>query len=123
MNSVVRSVNTINRYGGGDASLQGGYTGYVHERVEGYDEYNSAMQVHEGWSRDSLEAARMQLVVRSKILEKTFGLPGPVYEQGEDGLQIKSFDLEFRGKNIARSVHGQIAEYGSDGTLKLDKAV
>ena len=117
------AVGTINRLGEGDIALDGAYDGRTFEPVEGYDEYNKWLEQHVASSKDALEASRMKLVVESEMLAKTFGIDEPIFEVKDGQVQIRSFDMTYKGETIAHSAGGAMVEYGENGTLKMDKKV
>ncbi len=114
---------TINRNGGGDPTVDGEYTGKIFEPIDGYDEFNKVMQQHVSSSQDNLEASRMLLFVDAEMLSLTFGTDAPIYEVDDGQVQIRSFDISYNGETIAHSAGGAMAEYGENGTLKMDKSV
>lgn len=112
----------INNYGGGDPSVGGAYQPKEWKRHEGYDEYNNFFEKREVMMEDSLQAARMRLAAEAQVLAKSFGIDEPIYEVSDGKLQIREFDIEYRGQKLLRSLGGgATAEYGANGALTVDK--
>lgn len=121
LSKLTEFANTINRSGGGDPTVGGGYSGLTFEPVEGYDDFNKVMQQSVESRKDNLEASRMLLFVESEMLRETFGIEEPIYEIKDGQVHIKSFEIIYQGEEIARSLSGVVSEYNGSGTLKLDK--
>ena len=108
----------INSYGGGDATVGGSYE-WLDDATKGDDPVHAWMDAR---NQDRLEGSRMDLFVNTEYLKATFGIEGSILEERDGKLQIRSFDIEYGGKTIARSVgDGTIAPYRADGTLELDR--
>lgn len=123
LSALQRFADTVNTYGNGNPTVGGEYTGTTFEPVDGFDEFNEFVQMHEARTRDNLEASRMRLVVDTEILSATFGIDEPIFEVQDGQVQIRSFDLTYQGETIAHSAGGTMTEYGENGTLQMDKKV
>lgn len=125
LSALSGAADIINRYGTGDPSLEGEYTGYVYEAPveDGYEEFKQMMQRREAVNRDWLEASRLKLVTVADELAKTFGIEEPIYEVVDGEVKIRSFDISYQGEKIAHSAGGSSVRYDENGVLKMDKTV
>lgn len=99
-------------------------------REEGYDEFYDTFerlkQNHEDnipVEKDRLEAGRMNFAIAANALAKTFGIEEPLYEIVDGEVKIRSFDISYRGEQIAHSAGGVPVRYDESGALKMDKTV
>ncbi len=72
-------------------------------------------------AKDHLAMSRMNLIIESEIMSKSFSIDEPLFEVKDGQVKICSFDLNYGGEPIMRSIgDGRTAEYRADGTLKVD---
>lgn len=118
MSNLNSFADAINRMGGGDISLEGKFNSpFTAEQRAAVPEF----ELHYQMSKDDLAVSRMNLIIESEIMAKSFDIDEPLFEVEDGKVKIRSFDLNYGGEPIMRSIgDGRTAEYRADGSLKVD---